>query len=154
MSEQTYFRRLAAHDEWANRKLIEGLRGIPSPPQRALDVMTHILGTEWTWLSRIHRSAPAMKVWPGISLDACEQELPKLREAWETLLGSNDLDSTYRYTNTKGEHFESNVRDTLTHVFLHSHYHRGQIVRMIREAGFEPPYIDFIDAVRKGYVSV
>lgn len=154
MTEQIYFRRLAAHDEWANRKLIEVLRGIAAPPQRALDVMAHILGTEWTWLSRIHRSTPAMKVWPGISLAGCEQELPKLHEAWESLLRSTDLDSTYPYTNTKGEHFESNVRDTLTHVFLHSHYHRGQIVRMIREAGFEPPYIDFIESVRKGYVTV
>lgn len=154
MNEQTYFHRLAAHDEWANRKLIEVLRGIPTPAQRALDVIAHILGTEWTWLSRIHRTAPSMKVWPGISLDACEQELPKLREAWDKLLASTDLDSTYAYTNTKGEHFENTVRDTLTHVFLHSHYHRGQIVRMIRESGFEPPYIDFIESVRKGYVTV
>ncbi len=153
MNEQGYFRRLAAHDEWANRKLVEGLRALPSTPQRALDVMAHIIGTEWTWLGRIHRSAPAMKVWPGISLDACDQELRKLRQAWEGLLGSTDLDLTYPYTNTKGERFENNVRDTLTHVFLHSHYHRGQIVRMIRESGAEPPYIDFIDAVRKGYVT-
>lgn len=154
MNEQSYFQRLAAHDDWANRKLIESLRALPAPPQRALDVMAHILGTEWTWLSRIRRSASAMKVWPGISLDACEQEIPKLREAWEALLRSTDLDSTYPYTNTKGEHFENNVRDTLTHVFLHSHYHRGQIVRMIRETGFEPPYIDFIESVRKGYIAV
>ncbi len=153
MNEERYFGRLAAHDEWANRKLIEALRGVASPPQRALDVMAHILGTEWTWLSRIHRTASAMKVWPGISLDACEQELPNLRGEWEKLLSSMDLDSNYPYTNTKGEHFESNVRDTLTHVFLHSHYHRGQIVRMIREIGVEPPYIDFIESVRKGYVT-
>jgi uncharacterized damage-inducible protein DinB len=154
MNEQTYFRRLAAHDEWANRKLIVALRGLPSAPQRALDVMAHILGTEWTWLSRIQRTTPAMKVWPGISLDVCEQELPKLREAWEALLRSSDPDSTYSYTNTKGEHFENNLRDTLTHVFLHSHYHRGQIVRMIRESGVEPPYIDFIESVRKGHVKI
>ena len=75
-----------------------------------------------------------------------------MREAFEELLRSTDLDSTYPYTNSKGEHFESNVRDTLTHVFLHSHYHRGQIVRMIRESGVEPPYIDFIESVRKGYI--
>ncbi len=153
MNEQTYFRRLAAHDEWGNRKLIEVLREIPSAPQRALDVMAHIVGTEWTWLNRIHRSAPAMKVWPGIFLNACEQELSKLRDAWDTLLRSTDLDLTYPYTNTKGEQFESNVRDTLTHVFLHSHYHRGQIVHIIRQAGFTPPYIDFIESVRKGYVT-
>ncbi|MGE5114521.1 MAG: DinB family protein [Acidobacteriaceae bacterium] len=152
MTEKDYFRRLAAHDEWGNRKLIEELRKLSAPSQRALEVMAHILGTEWTWLSRIQRAGPPMKVWPGMSLDECERELPKLRETWTSLLRSADLSSSYPYTNTKGEHFESTIRDTLTHVFLHSHYHRGQIVRMIREAGAEPPYIDFIESVRKGYL--
>ena len=50
-------------------------------------------------------------------------------------------------------HDEWANRKLLTHVFLHSHYHRGQVVRMIREAGVEPPYIDFIESVRKGYVT-
>lgn len=152
MTEQDYFRRLAAHDAWANRRLIEELRELSTPPPRALEVIAHILGTEWTWLSRIQRSAPAMKVWPGISLDDCERELPKLGEAWNSLLASADLSSSCPYMNTKGERFENTIRDMLTHVFLHSHYHRGQIVRMIREAGAEPPYIDFIESVRKGYV--
>lgn len=154
MNEQDYFRQLAGHDEWANRKVIEALRAMPAPPQRALELIAHILGAEWLWLSRIHRTASNMKVWPEISLEGGESELPKLREGWDTLLRSTDLDSTYPYTNTKGEHFENNVRDTLTHVFMHSHYHRGQIVQTIRLAGFEPPYIDFIESVRKGYISV
>ncbi len=152
MTEVEYFRRLAVHDEWANAKCIEALRRMSSPPQRALDIMAHILGTEWTWISRMRRVAPAMKVWPGITLDQCVRELLKLREAWESML-REDLASAYSYTNTKGEHFENTVRDTLTHVFLHSHYHRGQIVQLIRGAGADPPYIDFIEAVRKSHVA-
>jgi uncharacterized damage-inducible protein DinB len=152
MTEVEYFRRMVAHDEWANRKLVDALRELSSPPQRALDVMAHILGTEWTWLSRIEGTAPAMKVWPGLSLDHCAQELPKLRQTWETLISSSDLGSSYAYSNTKGEQFESTLGDTLTHVFLHSHYHRGQIVQTIRQSGAEPPYLDFIEASRRGYL--
>ena len=152
MSTVAYFRQLAAHDEWANRMLIEALRKMSSPPARSLEVISHIQGTQWTWLGRMEKTAPRTRVWPGMSLDECERELPKLREAWEHLLTSTSLDATYPYSNTKGEQFVSSIRDTLTHVFLHGHYHRGQIVMLMRQAGAEPPYIDFIEAVRKDYL--
>lgn len=153
MSTVAYFRQLAAHDEWANRMLIEALRKMAAPPPRALEVISHIQGTQWTWLSRMDNSIVPTKVWPGMSLDDCEREVPRLHRAWEEFFASADLDATYPYSNTKGEHFESSIRDTLSHVFLHGHYHRGQIVMLIRQNGVEPPYIDFIEAVRKGYLA-
>jgi Uncharacterized protein conserved in bacteria len=153
MSTVAYFRQLAAHDEWANRGVMEALRKMPAPPPRALEVISHIQGTQWTWLSRMNTTIKPTKVWPGMSLDDCERELPKLRKAWEQLFASADLDATYLYSNTKGEKFESSIRDTLTHVFLHGHFHRGQIVMLIRQTGEVPPYIDFIEAVRRGYLA-
>lgn len=152
MSSVSYFRQLAAHDQWANRALIDALRRLPSSPPRALEILSHIQGTQWTWLSRMDRSIPPGKVWPGMSLEDCERELSRLHQSWGEFLTSADLDATYPYSNTKGEKFESSIRDTLTHVFLHGHFHRGQIVMLIRQAGAEPPYIDFIEAVRKGYL--
>ena len=152
MSTVAYFRQLAKHDQWANRAIIHALKNQPSPPPRALEIISHIEGTQWTWLSRMDKSIDPGKVWPGKSIEDCERELPKLHEAWEHLFNSADLDSTYPYSNTRGEKFESSIRDTLTHVFLHGHYHRGQIVLLIRQAGDIPPYIDFIEAVRKGYL--
>lgn len=152
MSTVAYFRQLAAHDDWANRAIINALRKLPSPPERALEIISHIQGTQWTWLSRMDRSINPGKVWPGMSLDDCWNELPKLRQAWDRFLETHELDSNYAYSNTRGEKFENSIRDTLTHVFLHGHYHRGQIVLLIRQAGDIPPYIDFIEAVRKGYL--
>jgi uncharacterized damage-inducible protein DinB len=152
MSSVSYFRQLAAHDQWANRALINALRKLPMPPPRALEILSHIQGTQWTWLSRMDKSIAPTKVWPGMSLEDCERELPKLHQAWEEFFASADLDATYPYSNTKGEKFESSIRDTLTHVFLHGHYHRGQIVLLLRQIGDVPPYIDFIEAVRKGYL--
>ena len=152
MTDGEYFRQLAAHDEWANRELIDALRRMEAAPARALEIISHIQGTQWTWLSRMDKSMAPGGVWPGMSLHDCELELPKLRKAWEGFLTAVDFDSKYSYTNTKGEHCESSVRDTLTHVFLHGHYHRGQIVMLIRQTGITPPYIDFIEAVRKGYL--
>ncbi len=152
MNDAEYFRQLAAHDQWANGQLIEALRQMATAPARALEVISHIQGTQWTWLSRMDQSIAPAKVWPGMSLDDCKRESVKLQKAWESFLEAVHSDSKYSYTNTKGEHFESSVRDTLTHVFLHGHYHRGQIVMLIRQTGITPPYIDFIEAVRKGYL--
>lgn len=153
MSTVAYFRQLAEHDEWANRTLIEALRKMKAPPPRALEIISHIQGTQWTWLSRMNKTIAPTQVWPGMSLDDCGRESPRLRKAWEQLFASADLDATYPYSNSKGEKFESCIRDTLTHVFLHGHFHRGQIVMLIRQAGGEPPYIDFIEAVRKRYLA-
>ena len=50
------------------------------------------------------------------------------------------------------EAYDSLVRDILTHVFMHSAYHRGQIASDMRQAGFVPAYTDFIHGVRQGLV--
>lgn len=150
--DSTYFRTLAAHDDWANREFIGALEKMPQPPQRAPELVAHILSAQWVWLTRMRHEAQRMKVWPELSLAQCRAELGKLQAGWQEFLAGADLDSTFAYTNTKGEHFESRVRDTLTHVFLHGHYHRGQIGLLIRQAGVTPPYTDFIEAVRKKHI--
>jgi uncharacterized damage-inducible protein DinB len=44
------------------------------------------------------------------------------------------------------------VEDVLTHVLLHSAYHRGQIASQMRAGGEEPAYTDFIHATRQGLI--
>jgi len=44
------------------------------------------------------------------------------------------------------------VADVLTHVVLHSAYHRGQIASLIRSGGDAPAYTDFIHAARQGLI--
>ena len=147
-----HFQKLAAHDAWANREFISALEQMPAPPPRALELVAHIIAAEWVWLTRMEHQSQPMKVWPALSLPECRAEMGKLEERWVKFFRSADLDGTFAYTNTKGEHFESRVRDALTHVFLHGNYHRGQIVLLMRQAGVSPPYTDFIEAVRKGHI--
>ena len=44
------------------------------------------------------------------------------------------------------------MEDILTHVLLHSAYHRGQIASQVRAGGEQPAYTDFIHAVRQGLI--
>jgi len=52
----------------------------------------------------------------------------------------------------KGEPWTSSVQDVLTHVVMHSAYHRGQIASLMRAGGSTPAYTDFIHAVRQGVI--
>jgi uncharacterized damage-inducible protein DinB len=65
-------------------------------------------------------------------------------------LSSSALAEKVIYKNSKGEAWSSTVHDVLTHVALHSAYHRGQIAGLMRARGYAPAYTDFIHAVRQG----
>ena len=69
-----------------------------------------------------------------------------------TQLSPAGFDEKIEYRNSKGEAWSSRVEDVLTHVLLHSAYHRGQVALEMRSAGIGPAYTDFIHAVRQGLV--
>jgi uncharacterized damage-inducible protein DinB len=115
--------------------------------------MAHIIAAEHVWLARLLQREAPFPVWPDLGIDRCEDEAKLLQPAWERYLsqgGAEALDARTSYKNSKGEAWNSLVRDVLTHVFLHSTYHRGQIAADMRAAGHEPAYTDFIHGVRQG----
>lgn len=146
-------RQLASYDGWANQEVVQALRTTGAPCPKSLRWLSHIVGAEYVWLSRLHHHNPPFPVWPELSLDQCEAELRSLTASWRSYLDSNmSLESTVDYKNSKGESWTSSVADILTHVFMHSAYHRGQIAADMREGGFAPAYTDFIHGVRQGLV--
>ncbi len=75
--------------------------------------------------------------------------------AWRSYLGGlsdGDLSSYCNYANSKGEAWKNSMTDILTHVGLHSSYHRGQIALEIRRSGSDPAYTDYIHAMRQGFL--
>jgi uncharacterized damage-inducible protein DinB len=67
-------------------------------------------------------------------------------------LSSVTLSESVAYQNSQGETWTSTVQDILTHVVLHSAYHRGQIASQMRATGEQPAYTDFIHAARQGLI--
>jgi uncharacterized damage-inducible protein DinB len=149
-----YFSRLLEHDRWANAETLRLLMS-GDPPLRAVRWMGHILGAEHLWLARLKQETSTMSVWPEIDLYGCEARLEELDDLWPEYLSeleNEDLEDGRAYRNTKGEFWTSTVGDILTHVAMHSSYHRGQIASSVRESGSTPAYTDFIHAVRQGLV--
>jgi len=161
-----------AYDHWANRECLRALRvggvaraanaspvaaGLGSAVRR----MGHILSAEKLWLERIRRVPQSMAVWPTSTIEECDALADEMAVAWKDylaglsaggLLSDSGLDEMVEYKNSKGELWSSRIGDVLTHVLMHSAYHRGQIALEMRAAGMEPAYTDFIHAVRQGLV--
>ena len=161
-----------AYDDWANRECLRGLQvggatrsAEASPPAAGLGSavrrMGHILSAEKLWLERIRRVPQSMAVWPTSTIEECDALADEMAVAWKDYLSGlsagglrsdRGLDEMVEYKNSKGEAWSSCVGDVLTHVLMHSAYHRGQIALEMRAAGMEPAYTDFIHAVRQGLV--
>jgi len=147
-------RRQFAYDEWANREVLAGLRA-GATQTKALQLLAHILAAEQVWLERLTRKKQGIAVWPDLTPDQCEAHIFEMARMWREYLSELSPDSlagTITYKNSKGEAWTSAVLDVLTHVLMHSVYHRGQIAREVRTAGQTPAYTDFIHAVRQGFL--
>ena len=148
-------RRQFTYDAWANREVLQAIRAGGEGLERPLQLLSHILSAERLWMERLNQTPQSLPVWPKFDLVRCESEIADLKRLWSEyleLITAGDLVQTISYKNSKGESWTSTIIDVLTHVVMHSSYHRGQIATCMRENGLTPAYTDFIHAVRQGFV--
>jgi uncharacterized damage-inducible protein DinB len=145
---------LLDYNHWANRESLATLRANAAPPQRARRLLAHLMAAEHLWLTRIRGEDARVAVWPEMALDEIATAIASLKEKWREVIAAGDaeLGRKITYTNSKGEPWESAVRDIVMHVITHGAYHRGQIAADLRASGGIPAYTDYIQAVRSGAV--
>jgi uncharacterized damage-inducible protein DinB len=154
MNKAEYFLRMFAYDDWANRESLDSLKSA-NAPMKSARVMSHVISAERLWLERLKQDEQTLAVWPELSLEDCEAQLEDLARLWReflTAIGADDYSKPVSYTNSKGEQWSTKVEDILTHVLMHSAYHRGQIAFDLRASGQTPSYTDFIHAERQGFL--
>ena len=163
MNLADYLRREFAYDEWANREVLNAIRTAggandsanDSANQRSLQLMSHILAAERVWLERLKQQPQSVPVWPEPDLAQCEAQAAELGGLWLEfldLITAGDVSQSISYKNSKGEEWTSTIVDVLTHVVMHSAYHRGQIATHMRASGQTPANTDFIHGVRQGLI--
>lgn len=104
-------------------------------------------------MARLRPRQDTLPVWPELDVAACGRYLDELSRMWpEYLDEAPDASEKIPYTNSKGETWTSTVEEILTHVVIHSAYHRGQIASDVRASGGTPAYTDYIHAVRQGLI--
>lgn len=153
MDTLQHLRHLLQYDRWANQEALRSL-GHAAPPSRVLKILAHIAAAEDLWLARLTGSKSGA-VWPVLTLAQCGDYFADVSRRFEKYLQDlppAQLTKPVAYTNSKGEPWTSTVQDIVTHVVLHSAYHRGQVASETRNAGQEPAYTDYIHCVRQGFV--
>jgi uncharacterized damage-inducible protein DinB len=152
-----HLRRQFDYDAWANGEVLSAISVDDSGASltQPLQLFAHILSAERLWLERLRQTPQSLPVWPDFTSDECRAQMGKLAELWREYfhqLSPSALSQKIEYKNSKGEPWASTVQDVLTHVVMHSAYHRGQIATLMRAAGRAPAYTDFILAVRQGFI--
>ena len=145
-------RRQFKYDSWANHEELRALSALPSPPEQATKLLTHIIAAQWLWLDRLQQAPQRTAVWPDTNLSDCDRQLQQLQAEWQHYLeglSDDDLLKLCQYRNSKGEAWSNSVLDILNQLILHAAHHRGQISQEIRRSGAVPVPVDYIHAVRK-----
>ncbi len=155
----THFLGMFAYETWANQAVFESLAGVP-PEQtggpaftRALQISAHIQLARRVWLARLEGRSelPAewFPAWKQPELRQANAEMDRAWHAYLLKLTSAELDRDAIYTSSEGIKYASSVQEILAHIFNHSTYHRGQIARLVTEAGGRRATTDLIARTRR-----
>jgi len=144
---QAELSRLLNYDRWANEEILATLRSTTDPPERALTIFAHIAAVHRLFLSRILRGDPVV-VWPAPDLNGASRALAQSYNEWTKVLTDRTPDELIDYVNSQGVRWQSRVADIITHLVIHSAYHRGQVAMLLGTSCTKPPLTDFVHATR------
>jgi uncharacterized damage-inducible protein DinB len=152
---------LIGHMRWADALVANVLTADPALPRQdppsgdPVRVFAHIAAVEHLWYARIEDVTIAHAVWPDLSPDESRAIAEQHADLFEQLVAGGDgqLQRVVSYRNSAGRPFRNTVEEITTHVAMHGSYHRGQIARIIRASGGDPPYTDYIQFMRRDQVA-
>ncbi len=147
------FQELFDYDLWANRMAIASVEPVAQKSERAMKVLGHLFGAQRVWLSRFRNPEPPnAQPWPDLNCAEALAAAEELHRDLQTMLGSfapERIEQDLVYRTTKGAEFRTPIRDLLTHLLMHSAYHRGQVAMAVRDAGGTPAATDYVVYVRQ-----
>lgn len=164
----TDIRELFAYTEWANDLALAAAATLPDESlrrdvgishQSIFGTLVHMAGAEWIWLERWQGRSPGKtEAWSRWSTEAC-RDLVGLKERWDDVvlqrsqyiaeLDEEKLNAEMAFNLLSGDASSMRLVSQMQHVVNHATMHRGQIVGMIRQLGFDPPATDLIFYLRR-----
>lgn len=148
--DKAYFIQLADYNIWANNIMhswmdqiddIQWHMTIMNSFNSIQQTALHVLSAERVWLDRLHEVAsPA---WLPSTFNGTTKEIQQLwKEAssqhklFVEHFEESRLHEKLAFKRINGESVVMEYYQIFAHVFNHSTYHRGQLVTMLRQAGF------------------
>jgi len=146
------------YDRWANRLVLDAVARLePDQFTRAMgssfssvrDTLVHAMWAEWLWLERWEGHSPQDSFDPGdfptlASVRARWEEIEARRDHFLGRLQSGMEQRRQSYVNARGERWEYALGQMMQHLVIHSAYHRGQVVTLLRQLGAATPTTDYL----------
>ena len=152
------FVELMDYDCWANHRVLDAaarltteqlLRPLGSSFTSVRDTLVHVLFAEWLWLERWEGRSPRDVFEPAAypTVAAIAERWAEV-EARRSALLARWVPGVERrrqnYVNARGERWEYSLGEMMQHLVIHSAYHRGQVVTMLRQLQAEAPATDYL----------
>ena len=146
------------YNRWANTSLIETSaeldsisfrQNIESSFPSVQKTWIHIIWAEELWLQRWQGRAffGELSILDYPNIESIRRKIDDLSQSQIQFLKSlkaGDEDKKISYENNRGENWEYSLGQMVQHMTLHSTYHRGQIVTMLRQLKITPPGLDYL----------
>lgn len=141
---------LINYEKWALQKIIKSVSEIKwlEPDDKIIVLISHILLAQQVWLQRLTKKEVIKSVWENLSIQEMEDVLiDNLNNfiSYVDKISTDQLESELTYSNIKGDMtFTNTISEILSHLSIHSAYHRGQVVQLLKETGVPLPSTDYI----------
>lgn len=152
----TQTRQLLLYTLWADRTCLDAARGLdPEALTREagvsfgslLGTLCHILGSQRRWLARFtcQQATADDPDFPDLeSLASAWSETAAELEFFLASLTEEQLLAEITWVDTEGPVYTRPLWQPVCHMVNHSTYHRGQVISLMRQLGYEPPETDLI----------
>lgn len=141
---------LSEYNHWANTRICSWIREageiladteLPSSFPTIRKTLYHLWDAQAIWLMRLKGESP--NAWPSHNFkgnlnEAAEAVVANSLEyvRFCTDLQPGDEDKRVTFRSLDGTAYHNTTAEILLHVMNHSTYHRGQLITMLRSAGF------------------
>jgi uncharacterized damage-inducible protein DinB len=164
----TDVRHLFDYTEWANNLAMDAAAKLSVEHlchdfgishKSIFGTLLHMAGADWIWMERWNGRSPTRnEAWALWTTDSCGN-LTALKDRWGDLvdrrarfvaeLDEERLNAELAFRLLSGDASSMRLVDQMHHIANHATMHRGQVVGMIRQLGFEPPSTDLLFYIRR-----
>jgi len=141
---KSFFKELFEYSHHFNQKMGDLIESKEIQSEKIIKLFNHTINAHQIWNNRIEKTEELLGVWDIHPIQKCKLIDKKNFEYSIQLLSNFDLNTIVNYTNTKGQTFNSSIKDILFHIINHSTYHRAQIQTELKNLEIDPLITDYI----------
>jgi uncharacterized damage-inducible protein DinB len=142
------------YNDYANRKALAVMKQMTGN-EECVKLFSHMINSQKKWMARIlqYPNDPQMNWWkPFYSVENLEQEWAGSLQEWLDFIASKseeELQAQTKFIGVDGGHWSTELKDIALQLNYHSIHHRAQMQLLMRKAGLEPDFVDYIGTAYK-----